>query len=92
MLYESQEAAIKLFNDYSSFVSEAKYKSIHGEGLKILSPKQMLHRLPIAIAQVKVCNASENLLNEISQIIYYLYWAKEITKKIHNNIMNSIKL
>ena len=90
--YESPEAVIYLFNDYSSIVSEAKYKSIHGEGLKILTPKQILQRLPIALAQVKAGNTSENLLNEIRQIIYSLYRAKEITKKVYNNIMNSIKL
>ena len=52
----------------------------------------MLQRLPIALAKVKAGNTSENLLNEIKQIIYSLYQAKEITKKVHNNIMNSIKL
>ena len=73
-------------------VSETKYKSIHGEGLKILTPKQMLQRLPIALAQVKAGNTSEKLLNEIRQIIYDLYLAKEITEKLYNNILNSIKL
>ena len=52
----------------------------------------MLQRLPIALAQVKGGNTSKNLLNEISQIIYSLYQAKEFTKKVYNNIMNSIKL
>ena len=52
----------------------------------------MLQRLPTALAQVKAINTSKNLLNEIRQIIYSLYWAKEITKKVYNNIMNSIKL
>ena len=52
----------------------------------------MLQRLPIALAQVKADNKSENLLNEIRQIIYSLYRAKEITKKVYNNIMNSTKL
>ena len=52
----------------------------------------MLQRLPIAIAHLKAGNTSENLLNEIRQIICYLHQEKEITKKIHNNIMNSIKL
>ena len=52
----------------------------------------MLQGLPIALAQVKAGNTSENLLNEIRQIIYSLYRAKEITKKVYNNIMNSIKL
>ena len=47
--------------------------------LKILTPKQMLQRLPIALAQVKAGNNSENLLNEIRQIVYSLYQTKEIT-------------
>ena len=53
LLHESREAVIKLFNDYSSIASEAKYKSIQGDGLKILTPKQMVQILPIALAQVK---------------------------------------
>ena len=81
-----------MFDDYSIIVSEAKRKSKNGEGLKILTPKQMLQRLTIALAQVKAGNTSENLLNEIRQIIYSLYRAKEITKKVYNNIMNSIKV
>ena len=76
MLYEPREAVIKLFNDSSSIVSEAKYKSIHGEGLKILTPKQILQRLPLANAQVKSENTSGNVLNEIRQITYFLYRAK----------------
>ena len=45
----------------------------------------MLQRLPIALAQVKAGNISENLLNEIRQTIYSLYWEKETTQKIYNN-------
>ena len=52
----------------------------------------MIERLPIELAQVTAGNTSENVLNEIRQIIYSLYQAKEITKKVYNNIMNSIKL
>ena len=52
----------------------------------------MLQRLPIALAQVKACNTSENLLNEVRQVMYYLYREKEITKKAYNNIMNPLKL
>ena len=51
-------------------VFEAKNKATKGTGLKILTPKQMLQRLPIAFAQVKAGNNSENLLNEIRQIVY----------------------
>ena len=56
--------------------------------LKILTSKQMLKRLPIALVQVKAGNNSENLLNEIRQIIYSLYQSKEITKKVCNNLIN----
>ena len=89
--YNSQETVIKWFNDCSSIISETKYRTKHGEDLKILTPKQMLQRLPIALAQVKAGNTSENLHNKIRQIIYSLHRAKEIFKKVYNNIMNSIK-
>ena len=62
------------------------------ERLKILTPNQMLKRLPIALAQVKAGNNSESLLNEIRQIVYSLYRSKEITKKVYYSIINSIKV
>ena len=68
----------------------AKQNEINGTGLKILTPKQMLQRLPIALAQVKAGNNSENLLNEIRQITYSLYQSKEITKKVYNNLIKSL--
>ena len=85
MLYESREPVIKLFNDYSSIISEAKYRRKHGESLKILT-------LGLNKGQVKAGTTSDNLLNETRQIIYSLYKAKEITKKVYNSIMNSIKV
>ena len=51
----------------------------------------MLQLLAISLAQVKAGNTSENLLNEIRQIMYSLYRAKEITKKVYDNLMNLIK-
>ena len=63
-----------------------------GTGLKILTPKQMFQRLPIALAQIKAGNNSRSLLNEIRQIVYYLYQSKEITKNVYNNIIKSIKV
>ena len=81
-----------MFNDYTKIVYEAKYKTKYGKVLKMLSPKQMLQRLPRALAQVKASNTSENLLNEVRQIIYNLYQEKEVTKKVYNNMINSIKL
>ena len=68
---------IDLFNNYSKIRSEAVYKpkqdETEEEGLKILTPKQMIQRLHIALAQVKAGNNSKNLLNEIRQIIYSLH-------------------
>ena len=89
--FDLSEKIMIFFRDYSISISAAKYKTKYG-GLKILSPKQMRQRLPIALAQVKASNTTENLLNEIRQIIYYLYQEKEITKKVCNNTLNSIKL
>ena len=59
-------------------------------GLKIITSKQMLQRFPIALAQVKVGNNSENFLNEIRQIVYSLYQSKGITEKVYNNMIKSI--
>ena len=61
--------------------SEVKNKATKGTGPKILTPKEMLQRLLIALAQVRAGNNSENLLNDIRQIVYSLYQSKEIIKK-----------
>ena len=61
---------------------KSKQNETEGKGLKILTPKQMLQRLPIALAQVKAGKNSESLLNEIRRIVYLLYQSKQITKKI----------
>ena len=96
--FNAREKAIKFFEEYSTMVLEARRLAKEQEGtganemLKILTPNQMLKRLPIALAQVKAGNNSESLLNEIRQIVYSLYRSKEITKKVYNNIINSIKV
>ena len=83
---------------FKSGIFQMSKKSQEGEGvnegerIKILTPNQMLKRLPIALAQVKTGNNSESLLNEIRQIVYSFYRSKEITKKVYNNIINSIKV
>ena len=86
-LYKARSEAIKFYDDYSSMMSEAKYRATKGKGLKILTPKQMLQRLPISLAQVKAGNNSGNLLK---QIVYSLYQSKQITKKVYNEIIKSI--
>ena len=94
--YNSREEVINFFRDYIEMLSDANYDAkqneTKGKGLKILTPKQMLQRLPIALAQVKAVNNSESLLNEIRQILYSLYQSKQITKKVHNNIIKSIQI
>ena len=68
----------------------AKKNETKGKGLKTLTSKQMLQQLPIALAQVKAGNNSENLKNAIRQIIFSLYQSKEITKKVYSNLMKSL--
>ena len=63
MFYKAREAIIKLFDDYFEILSKAKHASLHGKGLKILTPKQMVQRLLIALAQVKAGNIPKKLLN-----------------------------
>ena len=93
MLYKARNEAIKFYDDYSLMMSEAKnkVKATKGTGLKILTHKQMLQRLPIALAQVKAGNNSESLSNEIRQIVYSLYQSKQITKKVYDNIIKLIQ-
>ena len=62
----TNQETIKFYDGYSSMISKAKYKTTKETRLKILTSKQMLQRLPIALAQVKAGNNSESLLNEIS--------------------------
>ena len=81
-----------MFNHYAKNKSRNIYDSKQRTGLIILTPKQMLQRLPIALAQIKASNNSESLLNEIRQIVYSLYQSKEISKKVYNNIIKSIKV
>ena len=94
ILFNARDEAIRFFEDYGSIILEAKRlaKEQEGIGLKILTPNQILKRLPIALAQIKAGDNSESLLNEIRQIAYSLYRSKEITKKVYNNIIKSIKV
>ena len=73
MLYKARNSVIEFFDDYSLMVPTQNLKQLKEQHL---FPKQMLQRLPIALAQVKAGNNSENLLNEIRQIIYSLYQSK----------------
>ena len=78
-LYNARKAAIDFFDEYTSRASEARRQAKKGTGLKIFIHKQMLQRLPIALALTKAGNNSESLLNEK---VY----------KVYNNIIKSIKV
>ena len=86
--YNSREEVINFFRGYIEMLSntnyDAKQDETKGTGIKILTPKQMLQRLPIALAQVKAGSNSESLLNEIRQIFYSL--------QVYNNRIKSIQL
>ena len=61
-----------------------------GEGLKILTPNQMLSRLPISLAQLKAVKNSEKIKKEIRKLLYSLQRSKKLTKQLYNNLINAI--
>ena len=79
---------MKRIRQKSSSGSETEYKT--GKGLKIMTPNQLLTRLPILLAQKKAGNYSQKLNNEIRQIIYSLYSSKNMSKSVYNHLMNTI--
>ena len=82
---EEQEKDCKKFSDeYDS----SGWSS--GSGLKILTKKQMLSRLPILLAQIQAGNNSTKLKNEIRQILYLLYRSKVLTKTVYNYLIKVI--
>ena len=68
---------MKIVNEIHKFNEQIKW----GQGLKILTPSQMLRRLPISLAQLKAGNNSEKLKNEIRQLLYSLYRSKKLTNR-----------
>ena len=81
---ETEITCLKLENIFSNQPNQS------GQGLKILTPNQMLSRLPIALAQLKAQNNSKKLKNEIRELLYSLYRSKNLTKTIYNNLINNI--
>ena len=96
-LYNFSEGREKVLEVFESIIFLTKSEGAgilnpdHSK-LKILTSKQRLQRLPIALAQVKRGNNSERLLTEIRKIVYSLHQSKQITKKVYNNIIKSIQL
>ena len=71
-------------------IIEFNKQNQQGKGLKILTPDQMLSRLPITLAQLKAGNNSQNVINEIRQLLHSLYRSKKLTKTIYNHLINAI--
>ena len=70
--------------------SVAERRNQPGKGLKILTPDQMLRRLPITLAQLIAGNNSEKLKNEIRQLLYSLYRSKKLTKQLYKSLVDII--
>ena len=83
---EENEKIIDIVERILELNSEKK----QGSGLKILTPNQMLSRLPITLAQLKAGNNSEKLKNEIRQILYSLYRSKKLTKQLYKSLIDII--
>ena len=77
-------------SDLESEVSAEQRRETEGQGVKILTPQQMLSRLTISLAQLKAGNNSEKLKNEIRQLLYSLYRSKKLSKIIYKHLMNAI--
>ena len=86
---EKPDKILKIVEKILNF-NEKILKETGGKGFKILTPDQMLSRLPITLAQLKAGNNSEKLKNEIRQLLYSLYRSKKITKQLYKSLTDII--
>ena len=87
---ENEEMDTTIMPELESEESAEQRRNQQGKGLKILTPNQMLNRLPISLAQLKAGNNSEKLKNKIRQLLYYLYRSKKLTKEIYKSLIDII--
>ena len=80
------ESIVKIVEEILKFNEENQ----KGKGIKILTPNQMLNRLPISLAQLQAGNDSEKLKNEIRQLLFSLYRSKNMTKQVYNNLLKPL--
>ena len=81
-----RQKMLEIFN----YLGEIFNGPTEGKGLKILTPNQMLSRLPITLAQLKAGNNSQKLKNEIRQLLYSLYRSKKLTKQLYKSLVDII--
>ena len=84
---EDPESIVNIVEKILKFNKQNQQK---GQGIKILTPKQMLNRLPIALAQSQAGNNSNKLRNEIRQLLYSLYCSKNVTEQIYKSLIGII--
>ena len=85
-----EEIDTTIMPELESEESAAEKRNQQGEGVEILTPNQMLSRLPISLAQLKGGNNSGKLKNEIRQLLYSLYRSKNMTKQVYSNLIKPI--
>ena len=85
---EKPDKVLEIVKEILDFNEEIQKQ--RGRGLRILTPNQMLSRLPILLAQLKAGNNSEKLKNEIRQIPHSLYRSKKITKNVYKSLVDII--
>ena len=83
---EDPESIVEIVEEILKFNEQNQ----QGQGIKILTPNQMLNRLPISLAQLQAGNNSKKLKNEIRQLLYSLYPSKNTTKQVYNNLIKHI--
>ena len=83
---EKPDKILKIVEEILKFNKQTQ----EAKGLKLLTPNQILSRLPITLAQLEAGNNSEKLKNEIRQLLYSLYHSKNVTKQVYNNLINYI--
>ena len=89
-IIETVDNVLDYFSSTDQSSQSGFSNDIKGKGLKILTPNQMLSRLPITLAQLKAGNNSEKLKNEIRQLLYSLYRSKKLTKQIYKSLIDII--
>ena len=85
---EDPESIVEIVEEILKFNEQNQ----QGKGIKILTPNQMLSRLPISLVQLKAGNNLEKLKNETRQLLYFLYRSKNMTKQVYNNLIKPYEL
>ena len=87
---DKKNKGVKILNIIENILNFTLKERKIGQGLKILTPNQMLSRLPITLAQLEAGNNSEKLKNEIRQLLYLLYRSKKLTKQLYKSLIDII--